>query len=325
MSFFSRLQLWVLSAVWYSLSVLPLWLLYFMSDILALLLAYVIRYRHKVIERNLAKSFPEKSEAERRKLQWQFYRFFCNMWAENFKFATISKKRIMQRMEFVGMDAIIERVKRGQGLAILLGHYGNWEWVASMALWAEELREGNSFGQVYHPLKNKAMNSLMLRIRGRMGSARIPMKETLRWIINRQREGHPPCVGYASDQAPKWENIHLWVNFLNQETPVFTGVERIARKQHQFVVYVDIQPLRRGYYRNTVHILSEDASKEEPGDIMRRFFQCLEATIRRAPQYWLWSHNRWKRTREEFDRRFQVINGRVVPRKEAPDGDSAAQ
>ena len=158
---------------------------------------------------------------------------------------------------------------------------------------------------------------LCTKFRNRMGSHSIAMSETLRWLIDHQRRGEATIVGYISDQVPLWQNIHHWLTFFNQDTPVFTGVERIARKYNQAVFYVDVQRLSRGHYQAEFQLITRDAASMPDHAITDEYFRRLEATIRRAPQYWLWSHNRWKRTREEFDRNFEVVNGRVVARKQA--------
>ena len=120
--------------------------------------------------------------------------------------------------------------------------------------------------------------------------------------------------GYIADQAPKWQNIHCWLPFLNHDTPVFTGAERIMRKMNNVVFYVDIQRPRRGYYTITFQLITDEPNRLPEFEITRRFFQMLEESIRRDPVPYLWTHNRWKRTREEFDRKFRIVGGKVVPR-----------
>jgi len=122
--------------------------------------------------------------------------------------------------------------------------------------------------------------------------------------------------GYISDQLPKWENIHLWLPFLNHDTPVFTGGELIMRKMNNAVYYAELTRQRRGYYSLTYRLITKNPASLPEYEITRRFFKMLEATIRREPAYYLWSHNRWKRTHEEFNRRFEVVNGKVIPKKE---------
>ena len=307
-----NIAFWIIYGTWYALSLLPMWMHYLFSDILFVLVAYVFRYRHRVIWKNLTNSYPEKSEKELKRLQRQFYSHMCDIVAETVKYTTISRRNIMRRMTFMGYEQVAEILNSGQSVALLLGHYGNWEWVTSFALWLPALDHDVKMGQLYHPLENKVFDRVVLKMRNRMGPVCIPKNDVLRWVLGNERDGYQTMLGYINDQVPKWENIHHWLDFLHQETPVFTGVERISRSRHQAVVYLDVKCPRRGYYQCEFQVITRDPATMGEFELTDIFFRLMEQTINRAPQYWLWSHNRWKRTREEFDRRFKVVNGRVV-------------
>ena len=307
-----NIAFWAVYGTWYLLSLLPLWVHYLFSDILFVLVAYVLRYRHRVIWKNLRNSYPEKSDKEIKILQRQFYRHACDLIAETVKYTTMSRKNIMRRMVFKGNEQVAEILNSGQSIALLLGHYGNWEWVTSLALWLPPLTRDVMLGELYHPLQNKVMDRVVLKMRSRMEPVCVPKNDTLRWLIGNKQADRPTMLGYINDQVPKWENIHHWLTFLNQETPVFTGIERITRQLNQAVVYIDVKRLRRGYYECEYQVITRDPSTMGEYELTDIYFQRMEQTINRAPQFWLWSHNRWKRTREEFDRRFKVVNGRVV-------------
>ncbi len=314
-----NIAFWAIYGIWYLLSLLPMWLHYLFSDILYLIIAHVVRYRHRVVWKNLSTSYPDKSEQELKKLQRQFYRHMCDLVAETIKYTTISDKNIMRRMTFKGSEQVAEILNGGQSVALLLGHYGNWEWVSSLVLWLRPLvNENVIMGQIYHPLENKVFNRVVLKTRGRMGSDSVAKNDTLRWILGNKRDGHPTILGYINDQVPKWENIHHWLTFLNhKDTPVFTGIERIVHSQNQAAVYVDVKHVGRGRYECEYHVITCHPEQMGEFELTNIYFQLMEQTINRAPQYWLWSHNRWKRTREEFDRRFKVVRGRVV--EKSPD------
>ena len=314
-----NIAFWAIYGIWYLLSLLPMWLHYLFSDILYLIVAHVVRYRHRVVWKNLSTSYPDKSEQELKKLQRQFYRHMCDLVAETIKYTTISDKNIMRRMTFKGSEQVAEILNGGQSVALLLGHYGNWEWVSSLVLWLRPLvNENVIMGQIYHPLENKVFNRVVLKTRGRMGSDSVAKNDTLRWILGNKRDGHPTILGYINDQVPKWENIHHWLTFLNhKDTPVFTGIERIVHSQNQAAVYVDVKHVGRGRYECEYHVITCHPEQMGEFELTNIYFQRMEQTINRAPQYWLWSHNRWKRTREEFDRRFKVVRGRVV--EKSPD------
>jgi KDO2-lipid IV(A) lauroyltransferase len=263
------------------------------------------------VRKNLADSFPEKSAEELRKTEKAFYHWFCDYIVETIKLISISKKELQRRMVFKGMEIVDEMIENGQSCAMYLGHYCNWEWVSSFPLWASPKAK---CGQIYHPLENKDFDKLFLRSRERLGSMCIAMQDTLREVMRFKKENKPIMIGYISDQKPFWINIHHWVDFLNHDTPVLTGTERIARKMHQAVFYVDMHRVRRGYYEAEFKLMSLEPQNLKEFELTDMYFSLLEKSIRRAPEFWLWSHDRWKRTREEFNERFEVVNGKVIPK-----------
>lgn len=292
-------------------SLLPMRVHYINSDILFWLLYGVFKYRRKVVWKNLTESFPEKSEEELRKIERGFYRFFCDYMVEAVKMMTISREEMKRRMVFKGVDQLDKAVENGQSVVLYLGHYCNWEWVTWLPLWVTPKVQ---CGQIYHPLENKDFDRLFLRSRERMGSLCIAMQDTLREVMRYKKENQPTIIGYISDQKPFWTSIHHWVDFLNHDTPVLTGTERIARKMHQAVFYVDMHRVRRGYYEAEFKLMSLEPQNLKEFELTDMYFSLLEKSIRRAPEFWLWSHDRWKRTREEFNERFEVVNGKVIPK-----------
>ena len=303
----------LLFSIWYLLSLLPMRVLYVISGGLYLLLYRIVGYRRKVVKKNLTGSFPEKSEEKLRKIEQGFYHFFCDYLVETVKLMTISQEEMKRRIKFRGAELIDEIIGSGQSVTLYVGHYCNWEWASSIPLWINPSTWG---GQVYHPLENKVFDKLFLTIRERMGAHCIAMQDTLREIMKHKRENQPIVMGYISDQKPLWVNIHHWVNFLHHDTPVLTGTERIARKMNHAVLYVDIQRVRRGYYEAEFKCITREPQKLKEFELTDIYFEMLEKSIRRAPEFWLWSHNRWSRTREEFNHDFEIINGKVVHRKQ---------
>ena len=180
--------------------------------------------------------------------------------------------------------------------------------MTSLPLWVSPKGQ---CGQIYHPLENKWFDRMSLRFRQRLGAVCIPMAETLRRLLQYREEGQPVVIGYISDQVPFWNNIHHWCQFLNHDTPVLTGTERLARKTGHAVFYLDIQRVKRGYYEATFKLITLEPKTMGEYEITDAYFRMLEASIRRAPQYWLWSHNRWKRTREEFNLRYDEKTDRI--------------
>ena len=153
---------------------------------------------------------------------------------------------------------------------------------------------------------------MFLRLRQRLGAVCIPMQDTLRKILEFRQAHQPVVIGYISDQKPNWHNIHHWVNFLHHDTPVLTGTERIARKVNHAVFYMDVRCVRRGYYEAEFKLITREPQKMKEFEVTDIYYHHLEQSILRAPEFWLWSHNRWSRTRKEFNERFKVVDGKVV-------------
>ncbi len=286
-----------LRAVFYPLSLLPLRALYLISDGLALLAGKVLRYRRRVVRENLRASFPEMTEKERRKIEHDFYSFLGDYIVETVKMISMSESQIRRRVRMEGLEQPCGALRRGRDVTLLLGHYCNWEWLSSIPLHIP----GKSVGaQIYHPLSNAAFDRLFMDIRTRFGSENIAMDDTLRRLVEWKRAGIPSITGYIADQAPHLD-LHLFTDFFNRDTPVLTGPERIARFLDSEVYFIHISRPKRGYY-TLRFIRVTDSPKNEPlFEITRAYFRMLEDNIREAPQYWLWSHRRWKVTREMFN------------------------
>ena len=290
------------------LSLLPLWVLYGLSNMIYVLVYYVVRYRRRLVFQNMSDSFPEKTAEEIHALERRFFHWFCDYLVESIKLLTISKEQLKRRMVFKGTDIVDGIVKDGQSCAVYLGHYCNWEWITSLPLWVTPEAQ---CGQIYHVLENSDYDRLFLKLRQRWGAVCIPMAETLRRIIKYKQEGRQVVIGYISDQVPFWNNIHHWVDFLHHDTPVLTGTERLARQTGHAVVYLDVSRPKRGFYEAEFRLITREPKQMADFAITDEYFRLLEASIRRAPEYWLWTHNRWKRTHEEFNLRYDPETVRV--------------
>lgn len=304
-----KIVYYLVTAGWYLLSLLPFWMHYLLSDLLYVILYRMIGYRKTVVRSNLATSFPEKSEAELRKIERDFYHFFGDYIAESVKLMTISRQNLKKRLVFKGTDVVNEVIESGQSCAVYMGHYCNWEYVTSLPLWVTPKAH---CGQIYHPIENKDFDRLFLRLRQRQGSLSIPMQDTLRRLLEYRKEKQATIIGFISDQKPHWVNIHHWVDFLHHDTPVLTGTERIVRKLNYAAFYLDMHRVRRGYYEAEFKLITRQPQEMGDYELTDAYFAMLEASIRHNPAFWLWSHNRWSRTREEFNERFEVIDGKVV-------------
>lgn len=286
-------------ALWFIISLLPLWVFYRLSDGLYYLVYHVVRYRRRVVYANLRSSFPEKSEAEIERIAKDFYSFFCDYIVETLKFFSMGEKNIRKRMKFEGLGQVKEDFANGRSVSVYLGHYCNWEWISSLGLHLDE-----QCGQIYHPLENATLDRLFLYMRGRFKAQSIKMDDTFLTILKWKKEGRKNIVGYIADQVPGYNNIHYWADFLHHDTPVFTGAERISKIMDTAVYYIDVERPRRGYYVARFIKIADSLNEHPVFFATEQYFRLLEQNIQRTPQYWLWSHKRWKRTREEFNRMF---------------------
>ena len=295
-----KLTYYIIFAFWYLFSLLPLCFLYFLSDFLLFpILYHCIGYRRKVVHKNLIDSFPKKDEKEIILIEKEFYHFLCDYMVETIKLFSMSKKQIKKRMTFGGVDAIADAMHHeGKNFCfIYLGHYCNWEWIASLPYWCTE--DILCF-QIYHPLRNKAMDQLFLRLRNQFGGKSIAMKETLRRIIELKRDKQKCIIGFISDQTPKWNSIHHWCNFLHRETPVFIGTEKIGKQVDALIYYADVKRVKRGCYHCEFKPMTHNTKGVPDYQLTDQFTSLLEQMIKKNPAYWLWSHKRWKRTKEEW-------------------------
>ena len=289
----------------YLISLLPLRVLYCISDVLYLLLYKLIGYRRRVVRNNLSTAFPEKDERERRTIEKKFYHFFCDYIMETIKLLSIRRKTLLKHMEYRNMEEMERCFDEGQSVCALLGHYCNWEFLTTVNVGWKRYPEAK-VGLVYHPLSSKVVDRLIIATRQHTGGVAVPKQEVLRYMIRYKQQGLHSLFGLISDQSPKWENIHLWLPFLNHETPVFTGAERLIRKMNNAVFYAEMSRPKRGKYVVNFQLMTREPGTLEENELTRMFFLRLEDTIRQTPYLYLWSHDRWKRTREEFERRFTV-------------------
>lgn len=288
---------WIVKAV----ALLPLWILWGVADFIFILLYYVVRYRRRLVARNLADSFPEMSDVERRRVARRFYRNFADYVVETIKLAHISDSEMKRRFTFSGVDIIDRLLGEGRTVVAYFSHCGNWEWAPSVTLWSR-MQPGRDaeFCQVYRPLRNATFDSLMLWLRGRFGSVGYPKQTVARDLLRLRAKGMPSVTGFMSDQKPSFGDTVHQVRFLNHTTQVITGTERLARHMGMAVVYWDMHKTGRGRYHIDVRLMTEDASRTAEYELTDGYFGLLEQTIRRRPDIWLWTHNRWHLDRKNL-------------------------
>lgn len=301
----------IIYGIFYLVSKLPYRALYVISDIANLVLYHIVRYRRDIVRRNITSAFPEKSLEECISIERGFYKWFCDYFVETVKLMSVSRQELLRHIELRGIDKIEEFFDRGQTCAGILGHYGNWELLSATGLVIKKHPEA-VIGLIYHPLRSQLFDRLFINMRQSMGGVCVPKKDILRYLVSFRSQNLMNLFGYIADQAPRYRNIHLWLPFLNHDTPVFTGAERIMRKMNNAVFYIDVERPERGKYIYTFKLMTDKPGEMPEFEITKKFFVMLEQTIRREPRFYLWSHNRWKRTREEFDKEFKIENGHVM-------------
>ncbi|RTQ45336.1 lauroyl acyltransferase [Hymenobacter gummosus] len=272
---------------------LPLPVLHRLADALYLLMRFVLRYRQRVVLQNLRNSFPEKPEAEIRRLQHGFYRHFADVIVEILKLAAISPAETRQRVQIRNAELFFKHFEAGRTVLALGSHIGNWEWILPAgAVYFPGKADG-----VYKPLHNPFFEDFMLRLRTHTGARLIPMRDTLRDML--RLRGQPRSLSMLSDQSPGGLEQTYWTDFLHQDTPFYTGADKLAAQFRCPVLYVNIVRQRRGYYDIIVEELHDGEAplNKDAHVITEQFARRVERDIRARPADYLWSHRRWKHKR----------------------------
>lgn len=278
------------------ITLLPLRILYVFSDLVFPLIYYFPGYRRKVVQTNLKNSFPGKSEKERAAIEKGFYHHLCDLFVEILKLTHMSNKQQSIRIPLKNPELFQKLYDEKRDIAVITGHYGNWEWTNILPRYTKHRNV-----PIYKPLHNKHFDRYMFMIRSANDCDVTAMSNVVREIIRNRKNKRLSLYGFMADQTPPIGDIRYWTNFLNQDTPVYLGAEKIAAKYDMAVVFLNIQKIRRGYYELTAELLFEHSSGLPEGQITEGHVRRLEEVIREKPEYWLWSHRRWKHKREETD------------------------
>ncbi len=272
---------------------LPFWLLYRISDVMFLICFYVVRYRRDTVFSNLGLAFPEKDEKEIRKLAMGFYRHFCDLLLESVKSLSMSPATFDRRFRFLNPGLLHELARENKSIALVSGHYGNWEWIVNLPQHTDHVPMA-----IYRPLQNRLIDRLVRHIRSRLGLIVVPMENIYRRAFQYRNNNQLFLAWFVADQRPPRSNT-FWTVFLNQETSFFQGLEKMARKMDLAVVFLDIAKKKRGFYEASFKKLFDNAPDTVENQITLAYVKELENEIRRQPEYWLWSHRRFRNTRPE--------------------------
>lgn len=269
-------------------SLLPFWFLYIVSDLLFVFLYYIIGYRKAVVRENLRNSFPEKSAVERLAIERKYFKYLADLTMETIKSVSISKKEVERRMIPTNPELMEHYFSEGKSIIAAAGHYCNWE----MATLSFGFLTNKRRVVVYKTQSNIVFNNFFNRTRSRFGATMVAMKYTLRKMIEYKNE--LTFTVLVSDQTPAKGQVNYFTTFLNQPTAVFLGIEKLTKLTDCVVIFYRIDLVKRGYYTYTFVPLVENPKQTKPYEITDTHVRYLEALIREKPQYWLWSHRRWK-------------------------------
>ncbi len=274
----------------YVVSWLPFRALYLLSDFLYLIIYKVLGYRTKVVRTNLENSFPDKSPQEIRQIQDRFYRYFCDLILETIKTLTVTPRSLKKRVKYGNVEAFEKMYKENRSVIIVMGHYGNWE------LAGARFSQGpyHQLYVIYKPLRNQYFDRLLYHMRTRLGNRLYATKETFKGMVRDRHELN--ATAFIADQTPSVKGAY-WTTFLNQDTPVFTGTAKIAKKLNYPIIYISVSQPKRGFYEINSELLIENPVSLPEDQISELHTRRLEQDILQNPDIWLWTHRRWKHKR----------------------------
>ena len=289
----AKVGYYLLKASTWIIQLFPLRFHYFVSDLFFLFVYYIARYRRKVVYENLNNSFPEKSPSEISLIARKFYHNFCDSLIETLYFDRISEKEIKQRLKILNKDLIESYLANGRTIILAMAHYNNWEWNCSWPLHSQ--LKGYV---VYKRLTNKSFDLFYYNMRSRFGLTPLERADCYRQLIADSNNKVLSITAFLMDQTPRKHEIQYWTTFLNQDTPVLTGTEKVARKLDAVVLFCHIRKIKRGYNMLEFSLIVEHARDTEPFEITEKATRRIEEKIIECPELWLWSHKRWKHKRE---------------------------
>ena len=285
-----RLVFWLVYPFLLLISILPFKLFYVFSDMVYVVVYYVAGYRKKTVRENLKLVFPEKPDAEINRITKDFYHHMVDMFLEMVKSISIPNDELKKRFAFTNIEEVQKIREMDKSILLACGHYASYEWMNALQLYGLDYR---GFG-VYKKIKNRFFDQMAKDIRGRYDGVLIPTAKATKTIIANEKAGIRGVYAMIADQSPKLDRAKAWTEFMGIQVPVFTGLENLSRSLDMPVVYLHVEKVKRGHYLASFKTLSYNPAKEPEYFITRRYFEELEAQIKKDPQYYLWTHKRWK-------------------------------
>lgn len=271
------------------ISILPFPVLYLFSDAVYGLVYYILGYRKKTVRANLAKALPHLSIEERKVIEKKFFHHMCDMFLEMIKTMSISQKEMEKRFRFTNLDVYLDLEKKGKSIALMTAHYATYEWVISMNY---KIRfKGYA---IYKRITNPYFDKLVKNIRSKFKAYLISTKETKPTMIQNTDSNTLAVYGFASDQTPRRAHSNHWFTFMGIETPIHIGAEVLAKEFDMNMIFLKVKKVKRGYYEASFEVLTEDVRSVPDYQISETFMRKVEQQIFEAPEYYLWTHKRWK-------------------------------
>lgn len=298
------LVFWMVYPLLWLISILPFKIFYFVSDVIFVLVYHIIGYRRKTVQENLRLVFPEKKEKEIKRIEKKFYRHMCDMFLEMIKSISISNEELKRRFVFNDLDQFRKLESKNKSIIIMCGHYASYEWMTALQLHNLKFR---AFG-IYKRIRNKHFDDLAKKIRGRFDGTLISTYEATHTISKNEEKGILGNYAMIADQSPRLKRSKFWMEFMGIKVPVFEGSERMAKKHDMSVVYLKVKKKGRGFYEASLVPISENAPEEPKHYITRKFIELLEEQIYEAPEYYLWTHKRWKHRNEPIPEEAETLN-----------------
>lgn len=271
------------------ISILPFPILYLFSDFVYFLIYRVIGYRKKTVRENIALALPHLSEQERLIIEKKSYHHLCDMFLEMIKTMSISEKEINKRFSYTNLDVYLDLEKKGKSIALMCAHYASYEWVLSM----NNHITFKGYG-IYKKIANPYFDKLVKNIRAKFKAYLITTKETKSTIEQNAKNGVLGVFGFASDQTPRRSDNMYWDNFMGIQTPIHVGAEMLAKRYDMNVIFLKVKKVKRGYYEASFEVLSDDVKSIPDYKLSENFMRKVEQQIYEAPEFYLWTHKRWK-------------------------------
>lgn len=299
-----RLVYWLVYPVLWLVSLLPFRLFYAFSDLVFFLVYHLARYRRQTVTSNLNLVFPEKSSAEIKKIRIRFYRHMCDMFLEMIKSISISEEQLKARFSFTNLEVVIQARMTGKSAILMCGHYASYEWANAIQFYDT----GYKGMGIYKKIKNPHFDKLIKDIRARFNAELIPSSKAASLIAAYEEKGITGIYAMIADQSPKLERSKYWADFLGHTVPVFLGSEKLAKNLDMVVLYLQVEKTARGYYRATFVPITSTPQQEPEFAITSAYLKELENQIRQKPEYYLWTHKRWKHRKASIPKGATVIN-----------------